>query len=104
MDSVGEPMPLEDQLRELVRLFEKCLNHETSDVYRLSIDRPEEHFYVHMICGLFRGIEGVLSMNKEVLEDALTMLKKAASACHKHRKKTSWFFRTDYNSYSDREC
>jgi hypothetical protein len=102
--SVRESMSLDDQLRELVCLFEKCLNHETAEVYQLATDRSEDHFYVHMICGLFRGIEGVLSMDKQVLENALTMLKKAASACHMHRKKTSWFFRPDYNSFSDGKC
>lgn len=101
MSSASEPMSLDDQLRELVSLFEKGLNHQNEELYQIASSRPEDHFYVHMISSLFRGIEGVLSMDKEILEDALSRLKKAAAGCSKYRKKSGWFFRSDYNSYSD---
>ena len=93
--------PLDLQLQELISLFATGLNHEPDKVYSVSRERDDDHFYVHMIAGLFRTIDAILSMDKEVLQDALVMLSKAASSCNKYRKKTSWFFKTDYDSYSD---
>lgn len=103
MPSKDESTSLDDQLIELISLFEKGLNHQTSDVYQIAKERPDDHFYVHMISGLLRSIDGVLSMDKDILEDALNMLKTAATSCNKYRRRSSWFSRADYNSYSDGE-
>lgn len=103
MSSVPDIMSLDEQLSELNNLFAKGINHQSSELYQLSKERPEDHFYVHMISSLFRSLDGILSMDKEILEDALTMLRKATAGCNKHRKKVSWFFRSDDNSYTDRE-
>lgn len=90
--------------RELMILF--INNH-----FEEAVANCEEHAHESMIHALGRGagalFQGVLTLDKTYLKDAIKHLKYSADFSSSLRKKSSYagyFFRTNYSKYSDEEC
>jgi hypothetical protein len=97
-------------LSRVMDLFYAGINHDAQKIYDAADSSADDDFYTKHMSGLFSAIEAVLSLERELMEDALVKLNIASAAAEASRKKnkswTSWIpgNRVDYDSYTDIEC
>jgi hypothetical protein len=93
------------EVNRIVRLF--ICNHfnEALDECAKNLDK---HFFFHVLNGLFRSIQGVVTFQDETLAQGIAALHEGLTAIDHHRRKRSRISRLiwtpDYNDYTDNEC
>ena len=100
--------PFDDCLNRVMDLFYAGINHRSEEIYAAADSCDDDDFYTKYMAGLFKAIDAVLSLDKQIMEDALAKLNTASSSADACRRKTSWSSwmtnSIDYNTFSDVEC
>lgn len=105
----NNPKSWEEQIKVIekaIPIFFENRFREADDTFSLD-DNLDHYLYYKVARGYIGFIFAVFTMEKPYVIDAVERVNAVYAHCKKARKASSlvsWFFKTDYNDYTDEEC
>jgi len=94
-----------NEVNRIVRLF--VCNHFNEALQEVD-KKLDQHFFFHVLNGLFRSIQGIVTFQDETLAEGMSALHNGLNAVNFHRRKRNRLSRLiwspNYDDYSDNEC
>lgn len=102
-------MSMEESIHVIEKVVDKFFRNEFLEAEKLLLDHPErwEQPYFYVCLTYIKALFAIFTMEKDIVEEALTRAKATLDMCDKKRKPSkisSWFFKPDYNEYTDEEA
>ena len=102
-------MTMEESISFIEYSVNKFFHNQFIECEQMVLNHPDRDKCPYLVIGpaYIRSMFAVFTMERDIVEEGMLRVKETLAMCNEHRKSqgiTGWFFKPDFNSFTDEEA